>query len=973
MSAQRRRILAVLALLVIFTALLALALDLVAGQRERTRGVSYEAPPAVARQTAPLFGVNVALEQEQSAADRQRALALARAAGFAWVRQRFPWAQMEPQPGQFDWALWDAIVAECAGQNLRLIAVLDTSPAWARQGGASAAPTTPPADPKALARFAATLAIRYRGRLAAVQVWDQPNIRPHWGERYASPAEYVALLQPVAAALHAADPHIVVLAGGLAPTIEQSEWNQGEVAYLDGMYRAGAKGSFDALAAKPYGFWSGPEDRRVARDVLNFSRLILLRETMLRYGDGERAIWAVEFGWNALPAGWPGRASPWGTDSEDKQAGRTVAALRRAQAEWPWLAVACLQGLRFPAAAPDDPLRGFALLSDDFSPRATYSAVQSLATTSPATGVAPRQPPFFASYVAKLAALAIALLLALAGLAWLLPRLPWAALPPAGRLAVLGLALAIYAFSPWLAVTVVAALAVVVLAIAYLEEALLFTVFSIPFVFLPRQIGGLAISLPEFLVLACGLAWLSQIANQQIGKSQISKSQISKSPISNLQSLLFDWPVVLFLAAAFISLAASANLRLSLRELRVVVLEPVLLYFLLTRSVDRRGVWRLAGALLAAGVVVALFGLYQYAFTDHVITAEGVRRMLATYPSPNSLGLFLERVLPLALAWAIGRWQMADSRWRIALPVAAVGILALALLLTYSVGAWLGCGVAVLFMVAMKGRKALLLLLIAALLLAVLLLPVLRVERVVSHLGLQPGSTSVLRLSLWQSSLQMLADHPVLGVGLDGFLELYRTQYIRPEAWLEPNLSHPHQLLLEFWLNLGVLGVIALVWFLVAFFQKGLRLYRTAEDPWRRALVLGLLGAMVAAWAHGLVDRFLFGSPDLAYVFFILLGLTAVLERPVPCQSQHLVIANAVKQSLSWRNSEIASSPPLLAMTRKITLTGPCVNRQSPIVNRQSSIANRQSSIANRQSSIANRQSAIVNRQSPIPLTKQTN
>ncbi|MCX5879632.1 MAG: hypothetical protein NTY44_11040, partial [Deltaproteobacteria bacterium] len=85
-------------------------------------------------------------------------------------------------------------------------------------------------------------------------------------------------------------------------------------------------------------------------------------------------------------------------------------------------------------------------------------------------------------------------------------------------------------------------------------------------------------------------------------KSAIANRQ---SAIGNRKSQIFDWPVVLFVAAAFVSLAASANLRLSLRELRVVVLEPVLLYFLLTRTVaNRQGAWRLTGALLAAGVVV---------------------------------------------------------------------------------------------------------------------------------------------------------------------------------------------------------------------------------------------------------------------------------------------------------------------------------------------------------------------------------
>jgi hypothetical protein len=50
---------------------------------------------------------------------------------------------------------------------------------------------------------------------------------------------------------------------------------------------------------------------------------------------------------------------------------------------------------------------------------------------------------------------------------------------------------------------------------------------------------------------------------------------------------------------------------------------------------------------------------------------------------------------------------------------------------------------------------------------------------------------------------------------------------------------------------------------------------------------------MVAACTHGLVDRFLFGSPDLAYIFFLFLALIVVLERPVT-PSRHAEVGSAV-------------------------------------------------------------------------------
>jgi O-antigen ligase len=114
----------------------------------------------------------------------------------------------------------------------------------------------------------------------------------------------------------------------------------------------------------------------------------------------------------------------------------------------------------------------------------------------------------------------------------------------------------------------------------------------------------------------------------------------------------------------------------------------------------------------------------------------------------------------------------------------------------------------------------------------------------------------------------MLANHWPLGVGLDNFLYQYRTRYILPEAWQEPNLSHPHNLILDFGTRLGLGGIGVLLWLQVAFWRNARRLYQNMPT----ALLLGLMGSMVVFLAHGLVDNSYF-LVDLAFVFFLTTGV----------------------------------------------------------------------------------------------------
>src|SRR5439155_4588490 len=170
------------------------------------------------------------------------------------------------------------------------------------------------------------------------------------------------LLREAAINIRAVDPGAKIVSAALAPTSENGPLNLNEPEYLRQLYRAGAKDFFDAAGAEPFGFWTGPDDRRVDVNVLNFSRVILLREVMEANGDGQKAIWATAFGWSIA-----GRGDPvYGGDEPQVQGMGTIQAINRAQDEWPWLGP--LMFTRWQPISAHDPRAGFALENPDGLP-----------------------------------------------------------------------------------------------------------------------------------------------------------------------------------------------------------------------------------------------------------------------------------------------------------------------------------------------------------------------------------------------------------------------------------------------------------------------------------------------------------------------------------------------------------------------------------------------------------------------------
>ncbi len=339
------------------------------------------------------FGVNVFLEQEVDPAKRERAVQMAAEAGFHWLRQEFPWEDIEihgkgdfqdrrHEPARSAWEKYDYIVALAEKYGLELIVRISNPPAWSRAQGDAVGSYAPPDDYQDFADFVAAVVSRYRGRVRYYQLWNEPNIYPEWGGYPISPEEYTELLKLGATAARAADPDVVIIAGALAATINLQPDapppanSLNDLLFLQRMYDAGAAPYFDIVAAQGYGLFSGPTDRRMHPRVMNFGRPQFIRDVMVRNGDAHKPLWISEMNWNAAPEGVEPR---YGRVSLEQQARYLPLAYERIRREWPWVGVANTWFLK---RATDEwerngqPEAYFRLLAPDFTPMPVYQSIQ---------------------------------------------------------------------------------------------------------------------------------------------------------------------------------------------------------------------------------------------------------------------------------------------------------------------------------------------------------------------------------------------------------------------------------------------------------------------------------------------------------------------------------------------------------------------------------------------------------------------
>ncbi len=440
-----------------------------------------------------------------------------------------------------------------------------------------------------------------------------------------------------------------------------------------------------------------------------------------------------------------------------------------------------------------------------------------------------------------------------------------------------------------------------------LEWALLALGLLLP-AYLIRFNLGLPLTLLEAMILIVFAVWFIKNYSGLRGHwSSLFKGE--KKPA--VRQYPFRWAMVAWLVVSFASAGVSGWSLASLGVWRAYFFEPVLLFIVVVNVFNtKEKLVRLLGALGISAGVISVFAVYQYITGDYIPNSfwagvEG-RRATSFFPYPNAVGLYAAPILFLLLGALYAAWDKTKKffSWQVLGWLLGIILCLAAIVAAKSEGAAFGAaaGLAIFGLLANRRVRLITLgILAAAFLVLVFNMPLRNYvkERVTLH-----NFSGEVRRTQWKETLIMLRDGRELsGAGLANYQSavkpyhqegifynrdndpefqrkvVFNEEY-RKKVWqpLEIYL-YPHNVILNFWSELGLVGVVVFFWLVVLFFYYGFSAWRKAVREGDRFsyVILGVTISLLVTLIHGLVDVPYFKN-DLAALFWLIMGLMAVIR-----------------------------------------------------------------------------------------------
>lgn len=316
---------------------------------------------------------------------------------LGWFKQQVRWEDIEPERGQFNWALLDMVMGSASKFGLKVMMSIVTSPDWAREPGANLDKHGPPANNADYVNFVSAILNRYPKQVQAIEVWNEENIDREWSStKGLKAANYVALLRDTFTAVKAIDPGVIIISGALSPTGFNDgvgAWDDYE--YLDQLIAAGVLNYTDCVGVHHNGYNIGPSVpwNQVTNDPTatfrgpfdnphhswSFYSTLNTYAEKIALANGQQKLCITEFGWASTEdlGGFP-RGFEFATDNTlQEQADWTIEALDLMD-KWGFVWLAFIWNFNYgPQAgwATDNDNVPYSIIGKDWKFRPAYDAI----------------------------------------------------------------------------------------------------------------------------------------------------------------------------------------------------------------------------------------------------------------------------------------------------------------------------------------------------------------------------------------------------------------------------------------------------------------------------------------------------------------------------------------------------------------------------------------------------------------------
>lgn len=353
-------------------------------------------------------------------------------------------------------------------------------------------------------------------------------------------------------------------------------------------------------------------------------------------------------------------------------------------------------------------------------------------------------------------------------------------------------------------------------------------------------------------------------------------------------------PIVALIAIAVLSILQSSNLGAGLIRL-TFFLSLFLITFVLAQLIDDKKWVKIAvGVMVGSSVILTTLILTEaylvYKGMPGIVgggprLAAGISGRL--YETSHPLTLDLNTYLPFVLLLAV-----ASTRWKSLLLILLVCCFILGIVLAAAMAGWLATiGALVVLVVIGLARKqdravrGVLKRLALVILFGLIVVPIAvptgmlgeRIKRFLSIVTLhdiRTQRTSEVRIPVWIAAKRMFYDHPILGVGLGSMPIEYRN-YMVAEVGLPGKefTHHGFNVFVDIGTEMGILGIGAFVWFMIACARHVVRHLGLIEDPFLANMLLACSAACVAVFVQMQTET----GPFWANNFWCLLGLSLAI------------------------------------------------------------------------------------------------